>query len=67
MLNVFKELFAAGADINKEDKKGATALILAAEKGHVDCLKKLIAARADINKNRDGQTALLFAANPWVC
>ena len=39
-----------------------TALYTAAGLGHVECLKELIAAGADINKqDNDGQTAL------WMC
>ena len=46
-----KELIAAGADINKENKSGGTALIYCfMDQGHVECLKELIAAGADINK-----------------
>ena len=59
MLNVLKELIAAGADINKEDNDGETALMSAANEGHVECLKELIAAGADINKeDNDGQRQL---------
>ena len=46
------ELIAAGAEINKEDKDGQTALWSAAGQGHVDCLKELIATGANINKIR---------------
>ena len=45
-----KELIAAGADINKEDNDGGTALYSAANQGHVECLKELIAAGTDVNK-----------------
>ena len=44
-----KELIAAGADLNKEDKDGYTALWIAAGQGHVECLKELIAAGADVS------------------
>ena len=44
-----KELIAAEADINKEDKGGRTALRIAAFQGHNECLKELIAAGADVS------------------
>ena len=55
-IECLKELIAAGADINKEDKDGRTALWTAANQGHIECLKELIAAGADINKeDKDGE------------
>ena len=68
MFNVSKELIAAGADINKEDNDGRTALWTAAAKGHTECLQELIAAGADINKeDNDGRTALWIAASQGPC
>ena len=50
-----KELIAAGANINKEDNDGVTALTFAGNNGHVRCLKELIASGADVNKeDNDG-------------
>jgi ankyrin repeat protein len=41
---------------------GATALILAAQNGHLEVLKLLIAKGADVNaKTKDGKTALILA------
>ena len=34
-----KELIAGGADINKEDNNGRTALMIATGKGHVECFE----------------------------
>ena len=64
-IECLKELIAAGADINKEDKDGDTALYSAANQGHIECLKELIAAGADINKeDKDGVTALSQCCKP---
>ena len=63
-IECLKELIAAGADLNKEDKDGRTPLYSAANQGHVECLKEIIAAGAELNKeNKDGLTALYIAAN----
>ena len=41
-----------------------TALNITTNKGHVECLKKLITAGAEVNKeDKDGRTALMIAAN----
>ena len=60
-----KELINAGADINKEDKNGGTALIYCfMDQDRIECLKELIAAGADLNKeDKNGQTALKSASN----
>ena len=58
-----KELIAGGADINKQDNDGRTALWIAVDQDHVECLKEIISAEADINKEDiHGQTALRIAA-----
>ena len=62
-------LLAPGANhnVNAKDKNGWTALMMAAVKGNVDCVKNLIAAGAEVNaKNKDGCTALMMAAAPHV-
>ena len=65
-----KEVIAAGADINKENNYGRTALMFAASQGHVDSSKILIDGGSDINKqNGDGDTPLMISAsvpNPIV-
>ena len=51
-----------GADVNKADGFGKTALVIAAKKGDGECLKQLIAAGADINRqDQFGHTALMSA------
>ena len=53
-----------GADVNEKlSAGGGTALILAAEGGHLDTVKALIAKKADINiGDNGGNTALMKAA-----
>ena len=52
-----------GPEVNKQDVEGYTALMIAAGKGQVDCLKELIAAGAEVNKQDvEGYTALMIAA-----
>jgi len=49
--------------VNKIDGNGWTALICAADRGHLDCLQALIAAKAQIDVgNNEGATPLIFAA-----
>ncbi|MEI8054813.1 MAG: ankyrin repeat domain-containing protein, partial [bacterium] len=50
--------------INEQDSNGATALILAAQNGHLDTVKALLQNQnVDVNKHtKDGATALIFAA-----
>jgi len=52
-------------DINKKDKDGNTALILASWNGHNEIVKSLLANGANINeKGEDGWTALI-SASQW--
>ena len=46
---VIKALEAKGAEINAKDKDGMTALHVAAEKGQVEAIRKLIECGADID------------------
>ena len=62
-LEIMKMLLAAGADTNKADHIGNTALILASVKGHLDIVKMLLNEEADTNKaNHNGTTALILAS-----
>ena len=58
------DLIQKGADVNESNSYGITALILAALKGHVDCVRLLIQAGAHVNKisNAEGWSALSCAA-----
>ena len=58
-----KELIAAGADINKANKNGWTALMISAYQGHLESLKELITAGSEVEKqNKLGDTALIVGA-----
>ena len=58
-----KLLINAGGDLNMFDEHGKTALIYAAENGHIECLNMLIGAGADVTfKNKWDLTALVSAA-----
>ena len=59
-----KTLLSAGAAKDKAgtygDTDGATALSSASFHNHVECVKALLAAKADVNKaNKDGLTPLM--------
>lgn len=56
------ELIAKGVDINAKNKDGVTALLLAAQNGHLEVVNVLLEAKADPNiADADGDTALLLA------
>ena len=52
-----------GLDINYQDRDGFTAAILASNKGHTECVRRLAETeRVDWNRrNRSGQTPLYWA------
>ncbi len=54
---------AAGADVNQPDRSDSTAVMFAAQHGHLGIVKRLLAAGADPNARRivDGHTARDFA------
>lgn len=58
-LKVLKYLISKGANINKADNKGNTALIRAAEYGILEAVKVLVESGANVNlRNNSGYTAL---------
>jgi ankyrin repeat protein len=58
---MLKWLLKIGVPIDQVDQFGSTALITAAECGNVGTVNILLAAGADVNAERDGQSALSFA------
>ena len=62
-IEIVKLLLNAGADIDKQDNHGDTALIYAAIKNNIEIVKLLLNSGADIDKqNNNGDTALIYAA-----
>ena len=63
-LHKIKAMKSAGANVNyKTRRTHFTALILAAQEGHEDVVKYLLANGADVNhKTREGMTALYTAS-----
>jgi serine/threonine-protein phosphatase 6 regulatory ankyrin repeat subunit B len=50
-------------DVNFNNTDGYTAFILAAQNGHLECVKLLIDNHCDVNfNNSDGYTDLILAA-----
>ncbi len=58
-MDVMGILIDKGADVNARSKNGATALILAADKGNAEIVKFLIDRGADINAKDGNGTALI--------
>ncbi|XP_073495299.1 ankyrin repeat domain-containing protein 63 [Phyllobates terribilis] len=57
-------LLDKGADVNRQDETGRTALSLACELGHLDAVKLLVQHSADPEvADRDGNRALMYAAS----
>ena len=57
-LDVTKYLISQGAEVNRGDNDGRTALHFAAQEGHLDVTKYLISQGAEVNKgDNDGWTA----------
>lgn len=60
-----QELIDAGADVNAADEDGQTALMAAAEKGHVSKVRLLLDKGANVNaRDKSGKTALQYARPP---
>jgi ankyrin repeat protein len=52
-----------GADVNSADERGNTALMMAAWKGNIECVNRVIKHGANVNAtNQIGATALMWAA-----
>ena len=57
------QLLVGEANVDERDKYGNTALMLAVNGRHLQCLKFLLQAKANVNiKNYQGETALISAA-----
>jgi len=60
-------LINADAKLDAQNSKGETALMLAANRGHIEVVRCLIAANADLNiQDEHGRTALIKAVNHSV-
>ena len=65
-IDVMRILIDKGADVNAKNKNGATALILAADKGNAEIVSFLIDKGADVNAKDGNGTALMLAANKTI-
>ena len=62
-LAAFRQLLAAGADVNAADASRDTAFLIASRSGHTEIVRAALAAGADLKKlNRYGSTALMGPA-----
>ena len=62
-IEYMKKKLEDGADINKRNHSGGTALSVAAHNGHLKAVKFLLDEGADINaQNKDGYTVLMEIA-----
>ena len=62
-INVMKFLIDAGADVNRNDCKGNTALLISSQQDRSDIVKLLINSGADVNiPDKTGKTALMMAS-----
>ena len=58
-----KQLLDKGVNVNYQNDKGFSALIVASQYGHADNVNLLLEKNADVNlKNAGGATALIIAA-----
>lgn len=67
LFSVAEKLIAEGADVNiPSSDVEVSNLIRVVEHGHVEAIKMLLEAKADINyQTRDGHTALHYVLNLW--
>jgi ankyrin repeat protein len=66
-LALVEMLVARGADLNRVDDRGRSALMIAAERGHAEIASWLVAHGADpALKDRQGKSAVDLAASPAV-
>jgi len=65
--DIAEYLISEGADIHVRDKKGCTALHLAASRGHRDIVECLLREGADISvRNKKGKTPVDLARNNTI-
>ena len=65
-VQLVEALLAAGADIDARGSHDRTELMYASWRGYTDNVKMLLAFKADVNiQNKDGYTALMFAAQNY--
>jgi uncharacterized protein len=63
-VDVVKLLLDYGADTEKQDQYGATALIMAAAEGHLPVVQELLSRGANMRAtDRNGWTALMWASS----
>jgi len=61
--HVLRYLILAGSDVNAARDNGQTAIWLAAQFGHEECIKELVKHKANVNaRNCDGQTPVFISA-----
>ena len=61
---VLEMLIDCGARVTETDNDGRIALVLAAQEGHVACVKVLLDAASPVeSRGHDGRTALRFVAD----
>ncbi|CAI8041202.1 Ankyrin repeat domain-containing protein 50, partial [Geodia barretti] len=58
---IVEKLISAGAVINYQNKDGATPLIMASYKGHLEVVRLLLESGAKDLPYKDGRTAMSFA------
>jgi uncharacterized protein len=56
-----ESLIAAGTDVNLKDKNGVSPLSIASFQGHLEVVKRLLAANANVNADMDALNPLLNA------